>query len=307
MPSVLVAGLDARSLLLEAPLVKREGHAVEQYGSARELMAALEDRSPRLVVLGADLGDLSLPDAVRRIRGSGATRQVSVLALVTAATPFDVDARALQAGANAVLRRPLDRHRLEGWVAKLLAVPRRVQARLAVQGEVVATPRRADGGGHFFALTRNLSVHGLLLASPVPLLRGSDLELEMTLPEVGRLRAIGRVVREASEVAWPYRGYGVELLFVPPEVRRALERLVTQQASAVPAALAGPVRFTVRRDTWVYDVLEPVSADGRWQVEIRRSPREAWRPGEGGPFYVVASDSAEGAVAEARAFLHRHG
>ena len=116
-----------------------------------------------------------------------------------------------------MLRRPLDRARLETWLAKLLIVPRRVDARIPVQGHVVGTPRSTEAV-HFFGLTRNLSVNGMLLASPVPLPATPDLDLEFNIPGViARLQALGRVVREAGEVEWPYLGYGVEFLFVPPD------------------------------------------------------------------------------------------
>ena len=35
-----------------------------------------------------------------------------------------------------------------------------------------------------------------------------------------------------------------------------------------------------------------------WQVEIRRGPREHWRPGKAGPFYVVLGSSPEAAYQE---------
>ena len=37
-PPILVAGLDARSLLLEVPLLVREGHTVEARPTARALL-----------------------------------------------------------------------------------------------------------------------------------------------------------------------------------------------------------------------------------------------------------------------------
>ena len=62
---------------------------------------------------------------------------------------------------------------------------------------------------------------------------------------------------------------------------------------------------TVRRGTWVYEIVQPVAYEGGFLAEIRRGPREGWRPGVSGPYYVVEAASAEAAVRAARAFVNR--
>jgi CheY-like chemotaxis protein len=311
MPSLLVAGLDARSLLLEAPVLQRDRHLILERAHARDLLRDIVSTASRLVVLGTELPDLSLPDAVRRIRASAATRDVSVLALLPAGTSAETEQETRRAGANAVLRRPLERPRLEGWLSKLLEVPRRVMARVAVSAQVVGTPRA--GGAHFCGLTHNLSVNGMLLASPLRLAEEPDLDLEFVLPGVsGRLRALGRVVREAPEVAWPYRGYGVEFLFVPAESQQTITRIVSGALRPAPSRLVVPdpthgIHSTVCREEWVYEICHPVQGEQGWEAEIRRAPRQSWRPGSAGPFFVVAAPSPEVALREAREFVVRHG
>lgn len=304
--SLLVAGLDSRSLLLEAQVLLRDGHAVEEAATGRSLLAALARGGMRLVVLGPRLPDISLPELIREIRASSATRRVSVLALVPAGEPPELDGRIVEAGGNAVLRRPLDLERLDSWIAKLLAVPRRVETRVPVHGQVVGTPHGA--AGHFVGLARNLSVHGMLLASPVRLAEEPDLDLECSSPTLAlRFTALGRVVRPAPEVTWPHIGYGVEFLVVPPDSRRAIEDLVARDAPAPAAPSEAPIHSTLRTPEWIYEVLEPARQAEGWLVEIRRAARDGWRPGSGGPFYVVEGPSAERALAEARDFLRRHG
>lgn len=309
MPScLLVAGLDARSLALEAPLLQRERHVVEERASARDLVDDIARVAARLVVLGTRLPDLGLAETIRRIRSSPAIRQVSILALLMAEDPAELEAEALQAGANAVLRRPLDREQLERWLAKLLVVARRVRMRIPVQGQVVGT-RRGSESVHFYGLTRNLSLNGMLLASPVRLPASPDLDLEFMIPGLApRLQALGRVVREAPEVEWPYLGYGVEFIFVPPDTLDALSSLVTEKAEGAVAAreLTHGIHSTLRREDWIYEILEPVRYDLVWHAEIRRAPREQWRPGQGGPFYVVEGNTREGVLEEAREFLARY-
>jgi CheY-like chemotaxis protein len=305
MPArLLVAGLDARSLLLAAPILRRDGHALVQMPSARELVEDLVVSGADLVVLGTELPDMSLGDLLRQIRGSPATRKVSVLVLVPAGERPRVDEEAVGAGANAVLRRPVDEHRLETWITKLLSVPRRVEARIAVQGQVVGTPRRGRGG-HFYGLTRNLSVNGMLLASPIRLAGFPDLDLELSLPQAAeRLRLLGRVVREAPEVDWPYLGYGVEFLFVPPDTHEALVTVIARGRSLEADPRHG-IHSTVRLDDWVYEILEPVRHMAGWEAEIRRGPRDLWRPGLAGPFFVVEGASRESVLRQARDFVQR--
>ena len=281
MPShLLVAGLDARSLLLEAPLLRRERHVVEERASARDVLEDIPRTGTRLVVFGPRLSDLDLETAIRRIRSGAATRGVSILVLLPADEPEGAELAAIEAGANAALRRPLDRARLETWLAKLLVVPRRVDARIPVQGHVVGTPRSSESV-HFFGLTRNLSVNGMLLASPVPLPFSPDLDLEFNIPGViARLQALGRVVREAGEVEWPYLGYGVEFLFVPPDSQEALSMLVSGRLPLPPPPAADSslgIHSTIRREDWVYEILEPVQHDASWQAEIRRAFQSPWR------------------------------
>jgi CheY-like chemotaxis protein len=309
--TILVAGLDRRSLLLEAPFLLREAADVAEAASAWDLMERLAREGSRLVVLGTEIEDAPLVEVIRRIRGLPMTRHVSLLALIPSGEPDTLDGDALDAGANAVLRRPLDRSHLEAWLAKLLSVPRRVDARIPVQGQVVGT-RRDTIGGHFYGLSRNLSVNGMLLASPVRL-AGSDLDIEFHLPGTGRrVRAIGRVVREAKDVAWPYLGYGVEFVFVPPDSLEGLVGLVTYHLPPPPLpppAVEGPgarIVVTVRHSFWIYEIVEPAAYATGYLVEIRRGPREGWRPGAAGPYFVVEGASEEGAMKAAREFVARH-
>jgi CheY-like chemotaxis protein len=253
------------------------------------------------VVLGPRLPDLGLLELLRRLRSSSTTRHVSTLVLVPAGEPTELEAQAVEAGANAALRRPLDTRSLEAWIAKLLEVPRRVETRVPVQVQLIGSPRD-DAGGHFCGVTRNISVHGLLLASPMRLDAGLDLDLEFALARHPRLTALGRVVREAGEVAWPYIGYGVEFLFLPPLCLEAIHDEVAQFSASRPRR---GIHSTLRSAGYVYEILEPVPYQGGWQTEIRRAPSEQWRPGQAGPFYVVEGASRDRALSEAASFLRR--
>ena len=137
----------------------------------------------------------------------------------------------------------------------------------------------------------------------------SDVELEFGLPESRpELRALGRVVREAPEIAWPYLGYGAEFLFIPEESITSISSFIERAVLAsLQRTSSAPIHATLRREFWVYEILKPIPGPDGWQAEIRRAPREAWRPGASGPFYVVLGRSPEDALAQARGFIQRHG
>ena len=289
--------------LQRSPVLVQEAH------SGRELLDALPAEGPALVVLGPRLPDVSIVDAIRQIRESPTGRRASILAVVPAADPVGTEGVVLGAGANAALRRPLDRFVLESWVAKLIDVPRRVLARIPVHVQVVGS-RRSAPGEHFYGLSRNLSVHGMLLACPVRI-EAEDLDLEIDLPDSeGRIHVLGRIAREAPEVGWPYVGYGIEFLFLPEAGQRAIDRMVRREAPPEAAkSLWAPeaIHSTLRRAAWIYEVTEPARTESGFLVEVRRAPRDGWRPGRSSPFYVVQGESASGALDAAREFVRRHG
>lgn len=306
---ILAAGIDARELRLEVRFLQRAEDLVQQVLSARELFDALTREGARLVVLGPNLPDVPLVETIKRIREGSASRRVSILVMIPAPDPPGTEGLVLAAGANAALRRPLDRFVLESWVSKLVDVPSRVLARIPVHVQVVGS-QRAAGGESFYGLSRNLSVHGMLLASPVRI-EAEDVDLEIDLPEAeGRVRVLGRIAREAPEVGWPYLGYGIEFLFLPESAQRVIDRVVRRAAPQEPPRslwAPGAIQSTVRRDDWIYEITEPARTESGFLVEIRRAAREGWRPGRASPFYVVEDGTPEAALEAARDFVLRHG
>jgi len=304
---ILVAGLDARELMLEVRFLHREPDLVRAMASVGELIEALTGTDGQLVVLGPRLPDGPLDEAVRRVRHGAAEAHLSILALIPATDPPGTEGVVLGAGANAALRRPLGRFVLESWISKLIDVPQRVKTRIPVHAQVVGS-RRGTPREHFYGLSRNLSVHGMLLASPVKI-EAEDLDVEIDLPEPeGRVRVLGRVVREAPEVGWPYLGYGIEFLFLPEAGQRAIDRMVRRESPSEGGLWApGAIHSTLRRDPWIYEITEPARTESGFLVEIRRAARGEWRPGHSSPFYVVQGETAQAALESAREFVEQYG
>lgn len=306
-PTVLVAGLDGRSLPLEAPMLHRQGCRIEERASGRLFLGSLADPGVRLGVLGAHIRDLRVDEVIRRARADLTTRHVSLLVLVPVGEPASLERDVLSAGANVVMRRPLDRIRLEAAIAKLLVVPRRVETRVLVEGQVIGA-LRAGEAERFSGVTRNVSSRGMLLACTRRLDVGLELELEIRLPfSAEAVRALGHVVRE-TDVGWPYIGYGIEFIAIPVDTAAALDRLIVSLAVQAPRPPGSDpvIHSTVRHDPWIYEILAPAPKGGAWLVEIRRTVRDRWRPGAGSPFFVVSGSSPTEALREARRFLDLH-
>ncbi len=301
---VLFTGFDGRSLMIEAPILKRSGCELSELPSGEAVLTALAASQPKLLVLGPRLPDLSLPEVIRRIRQQPNARNVSILVLLPTGEAADAETTVMEAGANAALRRPLSPGHLENWLVKLLGVPGRAQIRVPVRGRVVATPR-GGAGGSFCGLSRNLSENGLLLTSQDHLPEDVDVELEIHFDDaVPSVRVLGRVVRASSDVGWPHTGYGIEFLLVHPDSRAIIDSVISKGGTSTRTEDQPPrIRTTVQHELWVYEILDPVHQAHGWQVEIRRAPQEHWRPGQGSPFYVVGGSSPEAASAEAQAFV----
>ena len=287
MPAhLLVAGLDARSLLLEAPLLQRERHVVEERPSARDLMEDIPRTGARLVVLGPRLPDLGLPELSARIRASRPRARSRSWRCCPRTSRQDAETAALEAGANAVAAaaaRPRDE--LETWLAKLLIVPRRVEARIPVQGHVVGTPRTGEAVPLLRPHPQPERATACCWPARCALPFTPDLDLEFNMPGViARLQALGRVVREAGEVEWPYLGYGVEFLFVPPDSQEALAMLVSgrlpRRPRPRPTRAGHPLHASAAR-TGSTRSSSPSSTSRRGRRRSAARRASSWRPGPG--------------------------
>jgi DNA-binding response OmpR family regulator len=207
---------------LAATVLGREGTERLQATSFEQARMMAVAARPELVLV-----DRNLPRAaalVSALRRDDATRGASIAVL--SGGEFDaVELELLDAGANAVLRRPAGPEwdeRLNG----LLAVPVRREARIPVSFRVQAILPSSDV---VRATALNVSRHGLLLETRLGALSvGEEVELQVSLPgHEDPLPAEGRVVREAG----PGR-FGVQFLELAEPFRRHIDAFVVGAAAA---------------------------------------------------------------------------
>lgn len=174
-----------------------EHYTAQGFDEAR--MMALMAR-PELILIDRDMP--CAEELVLQLRADEATRDLSLA--VFARGDFEPSEVALlEAGANAVLRLPVD----EDWdqrLIKLMSVPLRRDARFPVHLRLEAPLRDPEDA---LGLALNLSLHGMLVEAHAPLGVHDRLSFAFRLRQDDRdkVSGHGRVVRQAAPLQ-----YGVE-------------------------------------------------------------------------------------------------
>ncbi|MBI4869997.1 MAG: response regulator [Candidatus Riflebacteria bacterium] len=114
--SVLVVDDDPTNLKFTRVLLEYEGYSVRVASSAEEALAMLKTFQPRLILLDLRLPGMDGFELARRIRADPATAGALIVAATACTTRADEE-KALAAGCNAYVSKPLDTRAL----ARLLA------------------------------------------------------------------------------------------------------------------------------------------------------------------------------------------
>lgn len=128
-PLVLVADDDPDILLLMTVTLERDGYDVV---GAKDGLSALEaalERVPHLVLLDLMMPGLDGYEVTRRLRGEPITKDVPIV-IVTAAAEESQAAKALEAGADAYMKKPFSPRELLAKTASLI-LERRPRSRTA--------------------------------------------------------------------------------------------------------------------------------------------------------------------------------
>lgn len=104
------------------------GHQAQGAGSGSAALQSIADSPPDGVLLDIMMPEMDGFETLHRIRTAPATQDLPVL-FVTASAETDLEVRAAAAGAQGVLRKPVDLKSLEAWIERC-AVQRAVPASL---------------------------------------------------------------------------------------------------------------------------------------------------------------------------------
>jgi CheY-like chemotaxis protein len=204
MASVLICAAALGTHELGRTLLWRKG--IERVSSTGREDALLRAAilSPSLIVVDHDL-----PEAerlVRELRSGDRTRSISIA--VVARGDFDAaDLQLMEAGANAILRFPVN----ASWderLASLISVPPRRSGRIPLQLKFEGTGGTLPQATAGTAL--NLSEHGMLVETDVGIPLGADLDFRLHLPGGGKpLRGCGQTVRVDTPLRSGVRFYAL--------------------------------------------------------------------------------------------------
>lgn len=117
---ILVVDDNPINLQLLVMLLRARGYEVDTAGSGEEMRAALARRLPRVVLMDLQLPGVDGLTLTRELKADPATREIPVIAVTAYAMKGDEE-KALAAGCDGYLTKPIDLERVLALVARLLA------------------------------------------------------------------------------------------------------------------------------------------------------------------------------------------
>lgn len=118
-PVLVVDDHEFNQRLLER-LLEREGHQVRSVDSLAAAERALAEEQPAMIVLDLNLPDGSGLELTRRLKSHPGTASIPIVACTAAVMPSDED-RALAAGCDAFVAKPIDLQRFAAIVSSMLS------------------------------------------------------------------------------------------------------------------------------------------------------------------------------------------
>ncbi len=116
---ILVVDDNAANRKLALMMLAREGYEVRTAQSADEAVAVLRDFAPRLVLMDLQMPGIDGFELTQKLRADPAMAKVLIVALSAYSTPADEE-RALAAGCDGYVSKPIDTRTLPALIARLL-------------------------------------------------------------------------------------------------------------------------------------------------------------------------------------------
>lgn len=117
---ILVVDDNPTNLKLVTFVLRARGYDVRTASSAEHALAVLDGFAPRLILMDIQLPGMSGLELTRALRAAPATRDVAIVAVTAYAMKGD-EQRALDAGCDGYIAKPIDTRALPDTVARYLA------------------------------------------------------------------------------------------------------------------------------------------------------------------------------------------
>ncbi len=131
---ILIVDDNPVNLKLIRVLLSSEGYDVRTATDAEEAMASLESFQPRLILMDLQLPGMDGLELTRRLKADPATRDTIILALTAYAMKGDEE-KALNAGCDGYLAKPIDTRALPGVVEEYVSRTRSSRSSEAPEGD----------------------------------------------------------------------------------------------------------------------------------------------------------------------------
>jgi CheY-like chemotaxis protein len=116
---ILIVDDNPTNLKLVTYLVRANGYEVTTAGDAGEAMAAIASSRPALILMDLQLPGIDGLELTRRLKADSATRDIKIIAVTAYAMKGDQE-KALAAGCDAYVTKPIDTRALPALIAKQL-------------------------------------------------------------------------------------------------------------------------------------------------------------------------------------------
>ena len=192
----------------EKGLLNRDAFHIFTAASGEEALAIHRNEKVDIILMDLNMPDMPGDEVTRLIRQDPELKKVSIL-LATLLDNEEEKDRCMQAGANATIRKPLNRDDLTEKLAEFLGIPARQAIRIIVKIKLEGKV----GGDFFIANTVDVSTGGLLFECDRDIPVGSVIESSFFLPSgsgFGRIIAKAEVVRIAPSEG--YKRYGIKFI-----------------------------------------------------------------------------------------------
>jgi CheY-like chemotaxis protein len=116
---ILVVDDNPTNLKLVTYLVKSLGYEVTTAGDAEQAMASIAAQRPAVILMDLQLPGIDGLEITRRLKRDPATRDIKIIAVTAYAMKGDEE-KAIEAGCDAYVTKPIDTRALPGVIAKQL-------------------------------------------------------------------------------------------------------------------------------------------------------------------------------------------
>jgi uncharacterized protein (TIGR02266 family) len=238
-PSLEPATGDARSKILvvdDAPMFReietvflgRTGRILTA-GDGTEALAIARRERPDLVLTDLSMREMDGDQLCRELRHDPDLRRVPVIVVTSGRSPEEHE-RAVRAGADGVIEKPLCRVSLLQVVQRFLRISVRSFERVPLETEV----RLASAGNEIWGWSRNISRGGIFVEADVSLEPDTEFEVEFTAPDTSVLiQPTARVIWRRPPHTSKRPGMGLQFLKLDREAAQWLEQYVYERGTGI--------------------------------------------------------------------------